>query len=511
MRYICFLSVAFLVAFSSVAIDAHANPASVEVQLKSWRDLRGKNYPAGTVFEVSGKINMKGARISLPNNSTLSFNGGRFTNGEIHFNNTRIDGEGDFLSVKCSGSIQNDEVHGAWFDKNESSLAWLFSMPGKCVDLDNGVYHISSSVYASRNSSYKNASVVVDSPLSSAICVKGKDRQYGQKLEQANVSFEDFNLDLNNLAAGGFDILFVDGAVIRSCKVLNARSNKLNEVVNGIYVYHSDHVAIESSEIGFISADTDLYPRAITMVTCHDCTITDSFIHNIGDCPEFHGDGIQIAVEDTHSLEDVGNITIKGCRLCDCQYRMLKLQQRGVVVDSCKLYTVDKSIVQDQSAVSIYNSNISLTNCEITCLATIPINLGVSNSALNKVSDVVISGNYVENRSSSSMGTVHTSNSDTQCVIANIVVSNNHFVDMSEKHVNSAVSIRNVANNYIIKDNVFENFMFFIDVRSSYFPKKGVISGFRAEGNTLKNVHETTYDTGKKISRGVFSKNKKVE
>lgn len=457
-----------------------------------------------TTYVVKNNINLRNADLIIPEGCIIDFAGGRILNGRIHFCNTYLSGDICFQKVSPSGVIINQNVSSSWFSNSVDCLDWLCSLPSKNVDFCNHEYEIESSLKLSKGSSYRNLNVrVVGKGCPSVIVFNGTEKSYPQKLDAANISLTNVSIDANKKSANGIAFYYSDTITIESCHIMNSMSRDDSQVVNGIYLFHCDNIYINSCNIeGIISDKTDLYPRGITMVTCHRSVIENSDISKIGDNKECHGDGIQIAVEDSHALTDVGNNSILKTTISDCRYRLLKLQQRGIVVDSCSLITRDKAIQQEQSAISVYNSDMVIRNSYILSLASIPINLGVSNSALSHISNIRIINNRIENNSSSYIGSIHTSNSSRNCMLSDITVEDNYLIDKSIDHRNVGVSIRNVAMRYSIVGNTFEGFDCVLEVRDKYMPDDGFVDSVTMNKNILrsnKNVFRKLVDNKKRM------------
>ena len=102
-----------------------------------------------TTYVVRGKINLGGKHLIFPQGSTIMFERGSINNGEITFQNTRLEGAVD---IKCvvNGTISNDTIYTDWFIKGARTvrkvsdvsqrIQSVFDLGAKCVIFGKGYY-----------------------------------------------------------------------------------------------------------------------------------------------------------------------------------------------------------------------------------------------------------------------------------------------------------------------------------------------------------------------------------
>ncbi len=473
-----------------------------------------KGLSSGVVYRIENSINLRRGTLIIPENCTLLFNNGDIHNGKIRFNNTSLLGKVVFKSVKPFGDIKNTTIFAPWFQEEEEAIHWMVSLSNKSIDFCHGQYLINRTLSISPGIRMKNASFIMcGKEAKSLLIISGKERKFGDKLDISGVCLEGISIDGNNKVANGIKISYCDGVELRDCRIQGIKANLSTNVVNGIYLYHSENIIVDSCHIQNVFSRIEaFYPRGITLVTCHNTKISNCIVCRIGDREEFHGDGIQIAVEDKYAMTDIGNNYIINCLLFDCRYRLLKLQQRGVTVSHSKFFTQDTMLSQLQSAISIYNSDVTISDNTITSKSAIPINLGVSNSAIKTVSNVLITNNLIENHSANYIGSIHTSNSDSSCFIRDINVTNNRFIDKSADNRNSGISIRNLAKGYHIKDNVFTGFSTVVEIRDKNFPNGSTLSDIVLQNNHFIHNRQTlNLLCSQENKQGVINSNNKYE
>lgn len=103
-----------------------------------------------TIYRIKKTINLKGSKITIPNNCTLLFEKGSIKNGTIVFQNTKLDGN---VNVRCNieGNIVNETVRTDWFLKASSTsgdlhdtskqIQEIFNLGARKVCFGAGYYH----------------------------------------------------------------------------------------------------------------------------------------------------------------------------------------------------------------------------------------------------------------------------------------------------------------------------------------------------------------------------------
>ncbi len=74
-----------------------------------------------STYIVHGRINLGGKHLIVPQGSTIFFNKGSISNGEITFQDTRLEGA---ISIDClvNGVVRNDTLYTDWFIKGAKTL-----------------------------------------------------------------------------------------------------------------------------------------------------------------------------------------------------------------------------------------------------------------------------------------------------------------------------------------------------------------------------------------------------
>lgn len=69
---------------------------------------------ANTIYEIRHEFNLKGANVTIPEGCVLKFDGGKIFNGEVVFDNTKLQG-----TIRCytdiSGTLDESEINVGWF------------------------------------------------------------------------------------------------------------------------------------------------------------------------------------------------------------------------------------------------------------------------------------------------------------------------------------------------------------------------------------------------------------
>lgn len=126
------------------------------VILRQGKDLADQMTLTNTIYEVRYNFNLNGGNLSIPSGSILKFNGGKILNGNVTFNNTTIDADGEisvFENVEISGSLVGDVRYAHWFKYGTNHDDWklistLFTRPG-IVHLESRVYNLDKLVHTS--------------------------------------------------------------------------------------------------------------------------------------------------------------------------------------------------------------------------------------------------------------------------------------------------------------------------------------------------------------------------
>lgn len=114
------------------------------VIIRKGKTLTEQITQINTIYEIHHDFDLNGENVTIPNNSTLKFVGGKLFNGGLIFNKTKLEGE---VNVRCSvaGSLMNDFCHINWFasdgDKVSDIFQFLFNTV-KHIYVDSGTWYI---------------------------------------------------------------------------------------------------------------------------------------------------------------------------------------------------------------------------------------------------------------------------------------------------------------------------------------------------------------------------------
>ena len=102
---------------------------------------------SNTIYEIRYNFDLNGEEITIPNNCTLKFEGGSFSNGIIHGNNTSIKASAVvFHSVSLkTGSFQGD-IYAEWFESIQEALN-----SSESVVLTKSTYNLTSPIKLNEN------------------------------------------------------------------------------------------------------------------------------------------------------------------------------------------------------------------------------------------------------------------------------------------------------------------------------------------------------------------------
>lgn len=143
----------------------NASGKGYKILRKNWQTINGErknvltqdmiNEP-NTIYEIRYDFDLNGEEIIIQNNCVLSFKGGVFKNGTIHFDNTNINANSTdiiFKNIEVTGTIIEKERYAHWFEYNANHDDWnlistLFNSPGN-VYLEPRTYNVDKSIHTS--------------------------------------------------------------------------------------------------------------------------------------------------------------------------------------------------------------------------------------------------------------------------------------------------------------------------------------------------------------------------
>ena len=327
------------------------------------------------------------------------------------------------------------------------------------IDLMNMSFTLTSLITLKSNVTIKNAT------LTSTNLVKTFE---GTNI--SNVKIENINFNGDNTSEKCMYLTTCNNIEITGCKFHDYEVFTGSSA--GVDTHSCSFITIKDSEFYDIgnnsdtTSHTNYEPRGIILENTTNSLIENCYIHDIYTINE-HGDGVQFLspLDRTPS-----NNIIRDCKITDCIYRGIKIQQMGVEVNHCKIdnSTADKKL--QQSAIAVYDSHIKVLNCEISQKADVLISIGVSNEITTVCDDVIIDNNILTFSESIVYGVITcTGNAD---MITNLIISNNiiNITDVNKKP--HGISIRDNFNKITIVNNQFKGGETCIDIRK----KSGALS-----------------------------------
>lgn len=311
------------------------------------------------------------------------------------------------------------------------------------IDLMNMSFTLSSLITLKSNVTIKNAT------LTSTNLVKTFE---GTSI--SNVKIENINFNGNNTSEKSIYLTTCNNIEISGCKFHDYEVFTGSSA--GIDTHSCSFITIKDSEFYDIGNNSDTTsqpnhePRGIILENTTSSLIESCYIHDIYTINE-HGDGVQFLspLDRTPS-----NNIIRDCKITDCIYRGIKIQQIGVEVNHCKIDNSTANRKLKQSAVAVYDSHTKVLNCELSQRADVLISIGTSNDITTVCDDVIIDNNILTFTESISYGVITcTGNTD---MITNLIISNNiiNMTDVNKKPY--GISIMDNFNKITIANNQFK-------------------------------------------------------
>lgn len=125
---------------------------------------------ANTIYEIRYNFDLNGATITIPENCTLKFEGGKLSNGIIEFNNSYIENQTSniiFDNVKLQN--YNNDVYISWFSRNQDDITSIINSLNGNIILE-GTYVISNTIIL-KNRYIKGGKLTYNGPASSDIVI----------------------------------------------------------------------------------------------------------------------------------------------------------------------------------------------------------------------------------------------------------------------------------------------------------------------------------------------------
>lgn len=394
----------------------------------------------GKEFIISDDIDLKGGTWELPRKSKLAFCGGSVRNGIIVFSETDIvsseDNVPSFWDIRFSGKIRS-KISPTWFHGSTWSVTELLqNCFSSCdvVDLDGEDYHTSKLIIRS-----------------------------GLSIVNGALHFNNLDYCLYGVGVNGFSLsnVVIDGGGSSGCAVFISDSRdviidrvSISDIYSktssaaGIYLRRCRNSTIQECQISDVVSvpngmvgDSPGASRAIIIQHCFNSTISRNEINHIISSED--GDGIHIINEADDLL---GNILIINNTIKNCSRRHIKVQAKGVFIQSNQLLTDEDGYHLDYT-VSIFSSNCSIENNTFNAASSVPIQIGSGLKTL--VTDISICNNTILDTGRGSQGSVTVGS-----LISRLTVNGNRLTLLDGNEC--GVYIRSSCQNIIIRDNILE-------------------------------------------------------
>ena len=327
------------------------------------------------------------------------------------------------------------------------------------IDLMNMSFTLTSLITLKSNVTIKNATLTSTNLMKTF-----------EGVSVSNVKIENINFNGSNTSEKAIYLATSNNIVITGCKFHDYEVFTGSSA--GIDTHSCSFITIKDSEFYDIgnnsdtTSHTNYEPRGIILENTTNSLIENCYVHDIYTINE-HGDGVQFLspIDRTPS-----NNIIRDCKITDCIYRGIKIQQMGVEVNHCKIDNSTANRKLQQSAIAIYDSHTKVLNCELSQKADVLISIGASNEITTVCDDVIIDNNILTFSESIVYGVITcTGNTD---MITNLIISNNiiNMTDVNKKP--HGISIRDNFNKITIANNQFKGGETCIDIRK----KTGALS-----------------------------------
>ena len=239
-----------------------------------------------------------------------------------------------------------------------------------------------------------------------------------------NITLEDLKLDGLDTSEKGISIW--DGKNIHINNVEITNFTTISEVTAGIELRRCSFSKINNCEISNVTAKVDGTigngygaSRGMYIDRCSNIHIDSCNIYNIISTDD--GDGIHIIGDFLYDDYYNYQITISNNIIKDCTRRLIKIQQPGVIIKGNKLSTSEGFV--SQNLINIYDSNVMVIENNIK--AECDLIIGIGNSGVDTISNIIISNNYMEYTGVNYQGCILLSGSD---VIKNVNIVNNTLI-----------------------------------------------------------------------------------
>lgn len=431
-----FLAAIIVLLFAQIG---HSSMVMPSIQVSSI-SIAAPCFVIGNEYIISKDIDLKGGTWKLPRNSKLFFCGGCIKNGVIVFSETTI-GYSDgyvpsFSKVRFWGKVKSS-ISPSWFHELNQSITELLQncfSSSDIVDLCGEEYY-SGQLFLRAGLSIVNGTLHFDN---TDYCLYG-------------IGVNGFSLTDVVISGGGSSgcaIFISDSRDIKIERVSISDLYSETDAAAGIYFRRCRNSFIHESEINNVVGvpngkvgDSPGASRAIIIQHCFNTTIAGNKINHIVSSED--GDGIHVINEADNLL---GNILIKGNTIKNCSRRHIKVQAKGVDIQSNQLLTEDLKYHLDYT-VSLFSSNCSVENNVFNSASSVPVQIGSGKKTV--VTDILIQNNTIYDTGSGSQGAI-----TVGAPINRLDVSGNRITLL---HGNECgVYIRSSCENIKVRDNIIE-------------------------------------------------------
>lgn len=361
------------------------------------------------------------------------------------------------------------------------------------IDLLNNSYLITNTITLKSNFLIKNGNITSDE-ISNIF--------EGTNLN--NIIIDNIEFNGNNTCKKGIYLTNINNFKITNCKfhdfeVLNASSCGINT--------HSCKFGLisncEAYDIGNNSTGTDSYePRGFIIENSTNIEINKCYVHDIF-TTDNHGDGIQFL---SPVNRDISKNIVRDSVIQDCIYRGLKLQQRGVIIDNCKIIEGTNDRTLQQSAIAVYDSDITIQNSYISQKCNLAITIGTSTDITTVANNVTIQNNIFIFKNSVSYGVIAVPNLAT--MVENLNIINNKFDILDESKKPFCVHLLGKFNNVNVANNVYKGGETFLKVQKASNDNEQNKQNLIVIGNTGTNKQSlVTFDENVVITNGSITGN----
>lgn len=248
-------------SFSVTATDSNSTPESITsgvVYPNIQAAIQNKFSNSNMIYKITKDIDLGNGILTIPDNCTLDFQGGSFSNGAIVGNNTRIKAnlQQIFNNIQFSGSFLYDYVNADWFDSLNSAVDFININSG-ILQLSNKKYTISSTL-----------------ELTDEVCIQGVGTEaWGTKNKGTYIEY-----------TGTDAIISVSGDYSTNTSIKNISIKDLKLVgnpncigislTNGVHYVNIENVNIHNCSKGMYF--NTVWHLNATLVACYSC---DTAIH----------------------------------------------------------------------------------------------------------------------------------------------------------------------------------------------------------------------------------------